>query len=544
MKIAYIGPTGVFGGVRAIAEHLNGLARRGHDCTLLSTDGGGISWLTTIFEQRPLSDPGQGYDVVVGTALGTWPLALELARKQNAKAHGLMQMAEWLFYPKDSDGYRANLEAFTTPLDGVMAISDWLARMAEQVNGRPVTRIRNGIDTRLFYRQPMPDAPAFDGLTIVTEGYSNNPAKDVDEMTLRALRHLRYDMGEKLRVIGFSQYGQPSEIFDKWWSQPPQHVIRMIYSTGDVFLKASRYEGRPGPDLEAMACGTPVCRAIGTGDDDLKDGFNCLKVKYGDQEGFEANLYRLLEDAELRAKLAAGGLEYAKHYTWEGAIDAVEETLTGAVTQPREATQVKAYQYDLAEYNDMQRVIVEWETPQAMWLGQTLADMLQPESVIDVGCGPGIYLVPFKPAARVLGVDGAPEAGKALEPGEFVTADFRQDWFPSDPAGGPAVFDLALCIEVAEHLPPDRAFYLTSLLCQTATKAIFFSAAQPGQGGTLHLNEQPREWWLEKFRRHGFDLHPRNDELTAAIAANPHCQRVQWLVGNAMLLGKAHDPAD
>ncbi len=71
MKIAYIGPTGVFGGVRAIAEHLNGLARRGHEATLLTTDGGAIGWLTTIFEQRPLQDPGAGYDVIVGSALGT-----------------------------------------------------------------------------------------------------------------------------------------------------------------------------------------------------------------------------------------------------------------------------------------------------------------------------------------------------------------------------------------------------------------------------------------------------------------------------------------
>lgn len=534
-KIAYVGPSGVFGGVRALVEHCNGLAARGHDVTFLNTDGAAITWLPCNFAQRPFADPGAGYDVVVGSAIGLWPATLDFARKIGARSSAVLQMAEWLFAQKDSEQYHKTLADFTTPLDSVMAISEWLAKLSEQVTGRATVRIRNGIDTKLFYHQPFPDAPPFDGLTICTEGYSHNPAKDVDEMTLRAIRKLRYDDGAKIRVLGFSQYQQPSEVFDKFWTQPPQHIIRMIYSTADIFLKASRYEGRPGPDLEAMACGAVVCRAIGAGDDDLHDGDNCLKVQYGDFDGFVGNLRRLIAEPELRARLRENALAYARSYDWDGAIDLVEETLTGAVSQPPEAR--REYAYELTAYDSMQQTIVEWETPQAMFLGRTLADMFRPKSVVDIGCGPGVYLIPFKPESKVLGVDGSPKAGQALEPGEFVSADFRKDWtLPADYDGdGPKRFDLALCIEVAEHLPPDRADYLVSLLA-SAAPIVFFSAAQPGQGGTLHLNEQPREYWLEKFAARGFALSPRNDELCAAIAANPHCQRVQWLIGNAMLL--------
>lgn len=532
-KIAYIGPTGVFGGVRAIQEHLNRLTARGHDCTLITTDGSQLTWLPTQFAQRPASDPGTGYDVVVGTALGTWPLALDLARRLNCKSAGFMQMAEWLFTPQESPEYHATMQAFAAPVDSVMAISEWLAKMAEQVDGRVVHRIRNGVDTALFYRQPFPDLPPFEGLTVVTEGYSANRAKDVQEMTLSVLRRARYDLGMPLRVIGFSQFPQPHELFDRYFQQPPQHIIRMIYSSGDIFLKASRFEGRPGPDVEAMACGTPVCRAIGTGDDDLHDGQNCLKANYGALERYFENFMRLAKDPELRSRLAANGLEYVKtHYHWDGAIDRVEEALTGAVSQPQ--GEPKQYAYELSEYNTMQQQIVEWETPQAIWLGETLERMLEPRAVLDVGCGPGVYLVPFKPAAKVLGIDGAPLAGQALERGEFASVDLRNDW------AAPEHFDLALCIEVAEHLPPARSDYLVQLLTDSAD-AVFFSAAQPGQGGTLHLNEQPREYWLEKFRARGFDLHKRNAELCKAIADNPHCRRVQWLIGNAMLLERQND---
>lgn len=563
MRIAYLGPTGVFGGVRAIVEHLNRLTERGHDCTLISTTEAPVTWLPTRFEQRPGNDPGGGYDVVVGTAVPTWPLAAAL---EAPRTFGLFQMADWLFYPKGSAEYQKLLGQFTTPVE-VLAVSDWLAQISEAA-GHVTHRIRSGIDPRLFFPDPFPDVPQFDGVTIVTEGYSHNPAKDVDEYFKRAVRKLKWDEGRNIRAIGFSQFPSTFE-FDNFWHNPEQALIRRIYTTGDIFLKATRYEGRPGPDLEAMACGAVVCRAIGTGGDDLHHGENCLRVDYGNFDGFVDNLRYLIDNPDLRATLRANAFEYVKeHADWPGAIDLVEQALTGSVTAPKAAA--ADYAYSLDTYNAMQQEIVGWETPQAMWLGETLAELVQPKSVIDVGCGPGTYLVPFKPDAVVLGVDGAPEAGQALEPDEFERADFREDWAiinpqtdleeyfidrleqhlednPNDERAGDALdelyadaeyhFDLALCIEVAEHLPPDRADYLVDLLTSSAD-TVFFSAAHPGQGGTLHLNEQPREWWLEKFRARGFDLHPQAAWLREQIAANPHCQRVQWLIPNNMLLTK------
>jgi len=553
VKVAYLGPTGVFGGVRAIVEHLNGLAARGHACTLISNSGSPVTWLPCNFEQRAQSDPGTGYDVLVGTAMTTWPDVVKLGA---ARTFGLAQMADWAFFAKDSPEYLSTLDAFTTTPVEVLAISEWLAQLAEAA-GHVTHRIRNGIDPKLFHPDTFPDVPPFDGITVVTEGYSHNRAKDTENYFHRAVRRLRWDEGYKIRAIGFSQF-QASFEFDAYWANPAQELLRKIYGSGDIFLKASKLEGRPGPDLEAMACGAVVCRAIGAGGDDLLHMENCLVTGYGIEEReyedekpytvdhfdyFLTNFRWLCDDADLRARLRANAFTYVReHADWPGAIDLVEQALTGTVTVPVVAA--PDYAYDLATYNEMQRMIVHWETPQAMWLGETLAELLAPSSVIDIGCGPGTYLIPFKPDARVLGVDGAPEAGQAREPGEFVTADFRQDWRPvfvDEDAGpvGPDHFDLALCIETAEHLPPDRADYLVGLLAGSAD-AVFFSAAHPGQGGTLHLNEQPKEYWLDKFRARGWELHPKHEWLSKQIAANPHCQRVQWLIPNALLLGKVN----
>ena len=64
-------------------------------------------------------------------------------------------------------------------------------------------------------------------------------------------------------------------------------------------------------------------------------------------------------------------------------------------------------------------------------------------------------------------------------------------------------YDLAMSLEVAEHLPEEAADTLVDSLCKVAD-VIIFSAAHPGQGGDHHINEQPVEYWEEKFAHHGY----------------------------------------
>jgi hypothetical protein len=50
-------------------------------------------------------------------------------------------------------------------------------------------------------------------------------------------------------------------------------------------------------------------------------------------------------------------------------------------------------------------------------------------------------------------------------------------------------FDLALCLEVAEHLPAAAGDSLVRRLASVGAR-ILFSAAIPGQGGRNHVNEK------------------------------------------------------
>src|SRR5262249_55540494 len=77
-------------------------------------------------------------------------------------------------------------------------------------------------------------------------------------------------------------------------------------------------------------------------------------------------------------------------------------------------------------------------------------------------------------------------------------------------------FDLALCLEVAEHLPAKSARALVESLA-AAAPVVLFSAALPGQGGTHHVNEQWPLYWERLFAENGMQ---KRDVLRPLIWRN------------------------
>lgn len=131
-----------------------------------------------------------------------------------------------------------------------------------------------------------------------------------------------------------------------------------------------------------------------------------------------------------------------------------------------------------------------------------LFETMRPASVLDVGCGVGAWLKAAQDlgAHSVRGLDGPWVSAEQLRiPAEaFERIDFEAaDW----PAVKPV--ELALSLEVAEHLSPEAGDRLVGYLCQSAP-VVLFSAAVPEQGGEGHRNEQWQSYWAERFARHGF----------------------------------------
>ena len=161
-----------------------------------------------------------------------------------------------------------------------------------------------------------------------------------------------------------------------------------------------------------------------------------------------------------------------------------------------------------------------------------LMDVLNPASVVDVGCGIGTFLHVFKKAGveDVLGYDGTwvnlDQLSKYLAPAFFKKVDLEKTLVPE------RTFDLALCLEVAEHLHPDSADNLVQTLTSLSS-SILFAAAVPGQKGQNHINEQWPEYWQEKFSKYGYIFH---DVLRPIFWNNRQVPR--WYKQNMFLLLK------
>jgi glycosyltransferase involved in cell wall biosynthesis len=134
-------------------------------------------------------------------------------------------------------------------------------------------------------------------------------------------------------------------------------------------------------------------------------------------------------------------------------------------------------------------------------VAETVFSAFRPRRVIDVGCGSGAVLAALRDrGVAVLGYDLA-EASLAACRARGLDAR-RADFASARSLGEEA--DVVISTEVAEHLPPTAAESFVELLSR-AGGVIVFTAAPPGQGGTDHRNEQPNEYWVEKFQARGFE---------------------------------------
>lgn len=132
-------------------------------------------------------------------------------------------------------------------------------------------------------------------------------------------------------------------------------------------------------------------------------------------------------------------------------------------------------------------------------VSKSLSERYNPNSVIDFGCAIGNHLEIFhEDGVFVHGIEGNSKAfNHAVVPLNCLEQhDLREPYYTD------RTYDLVLCFEVAEHLPEAAADRLVKTLAE-AGETVVMTAAPPNQNGTHHINLQPREYWIEKFRRQG-----------------------------------------
>ena len=132
-------------------------------------------------------------------------------------------------------------------------------------------------------------------------------------------------------------------------------------------------------------------------------------------------------------------------------------------------------------------------------IADRIVEDIQPDTVLDAGCAMGFLVESLRDRdVSAFGVDIS----------EYAVQKVRQDIEPycwvgsvSDPF--PQIYDLIVCQEVLEHMPPAEAVQAVANLCRH-TDDILFSSTPFDYKEATHFNVRPMEDWAELFARHGF----------------------------------------
>jgi SAM-dependent methyltransferase len=154
--------------------------------------------------------------------------------------------------------------------------------------------------------------------------------------------------------------------------------------------------------------------------------------------------------------------------------------------------------YDLNFFENLEKTAYDSSTK----IVPLILDRFNPKSIIDIGCGNGIWLNTFEKFGinNYLGIDGDYVKKEFFHANfsKFLTADLEVNLDLN------IRFDLAVCLEVGEHLPSNCAEILVKTLTNHSD-IIIFSAAIPNQSGTNHINEQPQSYWASIFNKFGYE---------------------------------------
>ena len=212
--------------------------------------------------------------------------------------------------------------------------SRWTGTRVLHGRGCDYPVVPHGVDLKIF----APDGPSLgkgEIFTIVTVGRRHR-WKGLSDL-VEALNRLeeREEAENKFQLWIVSQ-----DKFDLKEARFPVRVIKpesdtdiaAIFRGADLMVHPSWFEGFGLPPLEAMACGTPcVITDSGGVREYALDGQNCLITPARNPAALAEAVQTMMENADLRKKLAKNGLDTASRFTWDRAADALEEIL---VTPP------------------------------------------------------------------------------------------------------------------------------------------------------------------------------------------------------------------
>ena len=266
-----------------------------------------------------------------------------------------------------------------------------------------------------------------------------------------------------------------------------------------------------GMAVEAMLCGTPVVSVdYGAMTETVIEGitgFRCHTLRDwldGIEQSAHLNRRAIANYARNKYSLEACGKKYDKIFTdlsnlWE----------QGWYELDNDRLDYEAMEIEEKPFADRLAVFIE---------------ELKPKRVLDLGCGPGMYVYSLRDQginATGYDIDSRVKNKEHLICKSLFEIEEKADF--------------VMCLEVAEHIDNILSEDIVQAVkrCTTPGGTVLWSAAAPGQGGVGHINCQTKKFWDKLFAKHNM---ARDDILERYLLTYiTDGYHMGWFVNNFMI---------
>ncbi|MGF2614665.1 glycosyltransferase family 4 protein [Rossellomorea vietnamensis] len=323
------------GAQRMLADITNELTRRGHDITILmpkhgEVEYGVVSKIKRGKHDRVLTEEDYPYsDIIVSNFYTTVNSAVTASLKGKGAHVRFSLCYEPIFFPDQASSFHSYHQA-----------PNLLVLSSHQQN---LISLLHGIKGEIV---PIYVNPVFEDKHI----RQNNKNLHISAIMRRTeggaawQRDQDYLMSELLKVKSLYPQHQyniispPNEVtaspsLQKIKNEKKFHliapandeVLSQAYSLSDIFVTSSVFESAQMPGLEAMKCGAALAAVYAGGNVDYcRNGHNSL-LSYRHENKLASDIIKLIENPNLRKKLAAQGKQDASEWTLERSASCFEE---------------------------------------------------------------------------------------------------------------------------------------------------------------------------------------------------------------------------
>lgn len=244
-------------------------------------------------------------DFYIATNALTAPFLLDYKVSDNNKLYFIQGYENWLV------GDTELIRTFHFPFKKIV-IAKWLQSKLNNL-GETSIYIPNGIDTHIFYETIPPEKKNKFTISIL---YHEMPEKKFT-MGLKAVAIARKTYPE-IEMIIFGAYPKPSNLppWCKYFRTPDPTTHNNINNSAAIYLGTSSSEGFGLTVVEAMICGQAViCTDIEGYKEVAIDNDTALLTSTNDEYEMANKIIRLIENDELRIRIAHRGKETANNYS-------------------------------------------------------------------------------------------------------------------------------------------------------------------------------------------------------------------------------------